>query len=83
MAASKNDHEWSKAVRLAGNRYGKNADGKKAKYLNLVADKLYAMAADGNIEAMREIGNRTDGRSVTPIQAKVEIDGALVIKWQK
>ncbi len=74
MAARKNpgggkgqDKFWSAAISRAVNElrsYGD--DPKKVKALFLLARKLVDEALDGNMAAMREIGDRLDGR---PAQA--------------
>lgn len=70
MAARKNpggnkgqDKLWSDAVRRAVNRAQK---GKKTKRLEILADKLLDEGEAGNIAALKEIGDRLDGR---PAQA--------------
>jgi hypothetical protein len=75
------DTIWADAIRRAVNRYMENPEGGKAKYLNVIADRLVDKAAFGDAEAVRELGNRLDGRSVTPIEAKIE--GDVTITWQK
>ena len=67
------DKFWNEAVRLAVYRETKGDDGKKRKRLNAIADKLCEMAMDGDIQAIKEIGDRLDGK---PRQA-VEHEGDL------
>ena len=43
--------------------------------LKLLAEKLVAMAIDGDLAAMKEIGNRIDGRALSSIQVSPETDG--------
>jgi hypothetical protein len=44
-------------------------DGKK---LRKIADKLVKMATEGDISAIKELGDRIDGKSITQIEAQVE-----------
>lgn len=57
------DKFWSEAVRLAVYREAEDDDGKKRKRLNLIADKLCKMAIEGDIAAIKEIGDRLDGKA--------------------
>lgn len=57
------DKFWSEAVRRAVYREAEGDDGKKAKRINLIADRLCKMAIDGDISAIKEIGERLDGKS--------------------
>lgn len=62
------DKFWSEAVRLAVYRETEGDDGKKAKRINLIADKLCRMALAGDMAAIKEIGERLDGK---PAQAQI------------
>lgn len=69
--ASQNNRLWAESIKralLAGN-------GKK---LRSIADKLVEMAEEGNIMAMREIGDRIDGKAIQAIEGTGE-DGAFVV----
>lgn len=57
------DKFWSEAVRLAVYREAEGDDGQKRKRLNIIADKLCAMAMDGDMAAIKEIGERLDGKA--------------------
>ena len=61
---AKADKFWSEAVRLAVYREAED-DGEKKKRLNVIADKLCKMAMDGDIAAIREIGDRLEGKPST------------------
>ena len=79
------DKFWSEAVRLAVYREAKGDDGKKKKRLNVIADKLCKMAMDGDIAAIREIGERLDGKSpqsvdVTSGGDKVEMPQQIILQ---
>ena len=67
MAARKNpgggkgqDKVWSDAIRIAVNEAYEDGDRKK---LRALAEKLVAKALDGDMAAIREIGDRLDGKS--------------------
>lgn len=78
MAKSNNDKEWSEAVRRAVHRREK---GQKSKYLDRLADVLVQAGMNADIGALKEIGDRLQGRSVVPVA--VEVEGDLKITWQK
>lgn len=50
--------DWAEALRIVGNEKG--LDGKRK--LRLLAEKVYDLALAGDMEAVKEIGNRRDGR---------------------
>jgi hypothetical protein len=51
------------ALMLALNREATNAEGVPTKKLNLVAEKLVDLAVEGDIQAIKEIGDRVDGKA--------------------
>jgi hypothetical protein len=51
--------------------------------LRRIADKLLAMAEDGDIQAMKEIGDRLDGKPKQQIEASGEGGGPIVIGWMQ
>ena len=57
------DKFWGEAVRRAVYRETEDDEGKKARRINLIADKLCKMAIDGDMAAIKEIGDRLDGRA--------------------
>lgn len=70
MPGPKSDKVWSDAIRKAVHNYHEEKDAagkvKKVRYLNLLADNLVKAGAAGDIQAMKEIGDRLDGK---PAQA--------------
>ena len=71
MAARKNpgggkgqDKHWSDAIRIAVNEAHENGDGKK---LRALADKLVEKALEGDMQAMKEIGDRLDGNAAQSV----------------
>lgn len=67
----KSDKLWAEAVRMAVLREETCGDEKR-KRLSIIADKVATLAMDGDLQAIKEIGDRLDGR---PKQAS-EITGA-------
>ena len=71
------DKAWAEAIRIAVNE--PDDDGRKK--LRRLADVIVARALAGDVTAMREIGDRLDGK---PAQAIVGDDNAppiQVVKW--
>ena len=74
----KADKLWSDAIRIAA----LEAAGKgKPKKLRAAATKLVSMAVEGDLAAMKEMGDRLEGKPTQAVDAM--IDGKLVISWQK
>ncbi len=61
--------DWSEALRRAVNRESQGRGSPK--WLDVIADRVVAAAADGDPQAYKEIGDRLDGR---PKQA-TEVSG--------
>jgi len=59
-----------RAVKRAGE------DG-NTRRLDLLADKLVAAGLAGDVSALREIGDRLDGKAAQPISGRVEHDHTL------
>lgn len=57
----KSDKIWADAVRRAVLRRMKNAEGKPQK-IERLADKLVELGLEGETTALKEIGDRLDGR---------------------
>jgi hypothetical protein len=70
------DKFWSEAVRLAVYRESEDDEGQKRKRLNIIADKLCKMAMDGDMAAIKEIGERLDGKA--PQAADVTSNGETI-----
>jgi hypothetical protein len=73
------DKFWSEAVRLAVYREAEG-DGEKRKRLNIIADKLCKLAMDGDMQAIKEIGDRLDGKPAQALQHSGEIEATIVRK---
>lgn len=65
-AGQKSDKLWRDAIHRAVKRVEKG-DKSKTKRLELLADKLVACGLAGDVSALREIGDRLDGKSVQPV----------------
>ena len=74
---AKADKLWSDAVRLAVYREAED-DGEKRKRLNIIADKLCKMAMEGDISAIKEIGDRLEGKPKQAIEGPGD-DGELTV----
>lgn len=65
---NKPDKLMADAIRIALKREAKDADGKPTRKLNLVATKLVDLAVDGDIQAIKEICDRIDGKAMQGIE---------------
>ena len=70
--ANKGNKHSSKENRIWGNIIRKLAVQEDYKRLHAIAEKLYEKAAEGDLGAAKEIGDRLDGKSV----ATTELTGA-------
>lgn len=73
------DKFWNEAVRLAVYREAKDDDGEIRKRLNIIADKLCKMAMEGDMQAIKEIGDRLDGKPPQAHQHTGEGDNGEII----
>jgi hypothetical protein len=69
MPGPKSDKQWSDALRRAVHR--ESAGKGSPKWLEVIATRVCELAADGDMSAAREIGDRLDGK---PKQA-TEVSG--------
>lgn len=51
----------------------------EGKDLEAIAQKVIEMAKDGDIQAIREVGDRVEGKAVQSVEQKTEITGAVEI----
>lgn len=63
---SKPDKLMRDALMIALNREAESADGQKTKKINIIATKLVDLAVNGDIQAIKEVADRVDGK---PAQA--------------
>lgn len=64
---SKSDKLWRDAISRAVHRI---QAGKKTKFLETIANRLVKEAANGDLVAMKEIGDRLDGRATQQIDVR-------------
>ena len=83
------DKLWADAIRIAVNEAYEGGDRKK---LRVLADRLVDKALEGEIAAMKEIGDRLDGKAAQSVEMSGETshryalmpDEALTAEeWQK
>ena len=67
---------WADALRRAMARYG---DGKK-NALNLIAEQTVELAVNGEMWAIKEIGDRTDGKAAQSVTVGGDPDAPMVTK---
>lgn len=85
MAAPKNpgnrwsDKAWREAIRVAVMRA--HEDPKKGKKLAALADALVEAGLDGDVPALKEIGDRLDGRVPQAVTGNDGGPVALAISW--
>lgn len=68
----KSDKLWSDAVRMAVLREDRDEDGKIRKRLNVLADNLVKLAMEGDMQAIKEVGDRLDGKPKQMIEGPGE-----------
>ncbi len=67
--AENKDKSWHHAIRAAVNELRKDEDSsKKIKSLRLLARKLVTKALEGDVAAIREVGDRLDGKATQAVQ---------------
>ena len=80
----KPDKLWRDALQRAVKREIDDADGKPTKALEVMADKTVKKAVEGDMAAIKEIGDRLDGRPAQQIQAMGDDgEGSLIVKIVK
>lgn len=79
MAGRKGEKIWADAVRRAVSRRLDDEEGKPQK-IERLADKLVDMALDGDTTALREIGDRLDGKATQATESSVNVKGSLVLE---
>lgn len=78
----KSDKLWRDALMRAVRR---QADGTKGpQYLDRIADRVVLKAADGDIQAAKEIGDRLDGKPAQSLSiGQDESLGPITVRWEK
>jgi hypothetical protein len=80
MAAPKGNQNSSKNNRAWGKVVKKLAIQEDAKRLHRVAEALFRKAEDGDIAAIRELGDRIDGKSEQTISGDSDQPITIVVK---
>ena len=71
QVGKKSEKLWRDAVMRAVNRRAKRKGNPK--YLDLLADKLVRVGHNGDIPAIKEIGDRLDGKPAQAIDVGVQV----------
>lgn len=71
------------AIMLALHREATDAEGNKSKKLNIIAAKLVELAAEGDMQAIKEIGDRVDGKPAQAIIGDSESPLELVHRVER
>lgn len=75
----KSDKFWSDAVRLAAFRKCED-DPERRKYINIIAANLVEAAVGGDMAAVKEIGDRIDGRAPQSVALTGEDGGPIQVE---
>lgn len=73
---TKDKHLWADTIRRAVTQ----ADAEK---LRRIAEKLIDMAAEGDIQAMKELGDRLDGKPKQAVEASGPDGGNIIVQIVK
>ena len=71
------DKTWADAIRIAVNEAYEGGDRKK---LRVLAEKLVDKALEGEIAAMKEIGDRLDGKAAQSVDVSSEQSHRSVVR---
>ena len=69
---------WAEALKIVAQE-PVDLDGRKR--LRLLAEKVFEMAMDGDMQAIQEIGNRLDGKPVQAVVADVTNNVTVDHSW--
>ena len=81
--ANRGNKNSSKENRLWGNIVRKLAIQEDYKRLHAIAEKLYEKAAEGDLSAIKEVGDRLDGKATQQIDQNTEHSGEVTYTWKK
>ncbi|MBI3678093.1 MAG: hypothetical protein HY243_15905 [Proteobacteria bacterium] len=70
--SAKPDKVMRDAILFALNREAEDASGAPATKLSLIADRLVDKAVDGDMAAIKEVLDRTDGKTVQSVDAPAQ-----------
>lgn len=74
------DKPWRDAIRIAVQRA--QEDPTKGRKLAALADALVDAGIAGDVPALKEIGDRLDGKAAQAVEHSGQGGGPLVITWQ-
>jgi len=77
--ASKGNKHSSKENRIWGSIIKKLAIQEDYKKLHVIANALFEKAADGDMNAIKEIGDRLDGKAIAKTELSGDEDAPLVM----
>jgi len=77
-AGGKPDKIWRDALMRAVKREIANGPGRK---LEMLADKLVDKALEGDVSALKEIGDRIDGKPAQAITGEADAPIELIMRW--
>ena len=80
MAAEKGNNYSSKANRVWGKVVRKLAVQEDAKRIHKVAEALFRKAEEGDISAIKELGDRIDGKSMQEISGSSDAPITVIVK---
>lgn len=85
MATPKSENIWANAIRKAVHDYGEIEDDegikKKERNINILAAVVVASAKKGDMGAIKEIGDRLDGKAHQSIGGADGGPVALAVSW--
>lgn len=70
---------WHQAILRALEKRG---GGDRVKAMDELAEKLLEAVATGDLQALKEFGDRIDGKPHQSIDSETHVDGTLELKWQ-
>ena len=72
MAGRKGEKHWRDALRVAVNDAREGAPAGRTK-LREIAEKVVELALDGDMQAIKEIGDRMDGKAIQGVDLEVDV----------
>lgn len=83
MGAPKGNKNGAKQNRLWGDAIRRAVVQSDAEQLRKLADKLIEKAGEGDIAALKELGDRLDGKAVASHEHSGADGGPLTIRWEE
>lgn len=83
MPSIKRDKEWANAIRKAVHELRDEKDDsgkiKKVRALNMLAKTMVTKAINGDVQAMKEIGDRLDGKPAQAIEGSSDNPVQIIV----